>query len=128
MALTQPDIRPYAWRKYELAAPWSVKWLGQTYNIPKGFRHDGASIPRLVWSLSGLRPDGLLRAAALLHDALYRYGGRLPRGWGPEVLFSRKEADAAFYGLMIEAGVPKWRAWMAWRAVRLFGRWSWKTS
>ena len=126
--LTQPDIRPYAWRKYELASAWSVEWEGATYSIPEGFRHDGASVPRPVWSLTGLRPDGLLRAAALLHDALYRHGGRLPKGWGPQVPISRKDADRAFYGLMIEAGVPRWRAWTAWRAVRVFGRWSWKRS
>ena len=32
--------------------------------IPKGFVYDGASVPRLVWTLSGILPDGLIRAAA----------------------------------------------------------------
>lgn len=124
--LVQPDIRPIAWRRYRLAEDWSVEWDGETFHVPEGFEHDGASVPRPAWSLSGLRPDGLLRAAALLHDVFYGCGGELPPGWGPDRLFTRKEADRAFYALMIEAGVPRWRAWVAYRAVRLGGRWSWQ--
>src|SRR5690606_37335397 len=48
--------------------------------VPAGFEHDGASVPRLLWTLSGAAPDGLHRAAALVHDFNYRHRGRLPRG------------------------------------------------
>ncbi len=126
MALTQPDIVPYGWRKYELDETWSVSWRGLRFTIPKGFRHDGASIPRIAWTISGLTPDGLLRAAALLHDALYRYAGRMPESMGPAIEISRSDADTAFYELMVEAGVPRWRAWVAWAGVRVGGRWSWR--
>lgn len=121
--LTQPDIRPVAWRLYRLHEAWSVEWRGTRIEVPEGFEHDGASVPRLTWTLSGLTPDGLLRAAALAHDWLYRHGGAPP---GLERALSRSEADAMFYDLMVEAGVPRWRAYVAWSAVRSGGWWSWR--
>ena len=127
MAISQPDIRPIAWRKYRLEQTWAHKWKDWTLRIQAGFLHDGASIPRWAWSLSGLRPDGLIRAAALAHDALYRYGGKLPMHWIlPAKTFTRKEADGLFYDLMREAGISRWRAYVAYKAVRAGGWASWK--
>lgn len=120
----QPDIRPTGRRKYELLHDYFVVVVvddghKETIVVPQGFTHDGASVPRLAWTLSGLTPDGPIRAAALLHDYAYRLKG---------VLFSvptkRKDADKLFLDLMRAAGVSKYRSWMAYRFVRLFGpRW-----
>ena len=46
-------------------------------SIKKGFTHDGASVPRLLWSITGIRPDGPIRAGALVHDWIYIHAGRL---------------------------------------------------
>lgn len=40
--------------------------------IPKGFKFDGASIPRIFWGL--LSPTGLLLIPGLLHDYAYKFG------------------------------------------------------
>ncbi len=126
MGLVQPDIRPIAWRRYRLERAWEHEWREWTIRVEEGFVHDGASVPWWAWSVSGLRPDGLIRAAALAHDAIYRHHGRLPNGWiEPRRIFTRREADKLFYDLMIEAGIARWRAYLVYRAVRLGGRRAW---
>ena len=63
---------------YEVAAPFffeSTSLDGTTFRLylPKGFRSDLASTPRLTWLL-GYRPDGFLLIPGLFHDFLYRHG------------------------------------------------------
>ena len=137
--LEQPDIRPISDTHYRLEQDYEYTWFWrQHYNalkIPAGFVADGASVPRIAWTLSGLRPDGLLRAAALLHDAHYRYKGRLPEGWHTYIEYDewqpvmtewrRKEADQLFLQVMKQAGMKAWRAKMAYYAVRSFGWMAW---
>ena len=122
---------------YELIFPYVYEDKGKRFRIviPVGFRHDGASVPRLVYTLSGLTPDGPIRAAALVHDFLYRYDGRLPDGsilielspdqWVPYQLeFSRKQADQLFLRLMKLSGIRWSQRWVAYLAVRIGGpRW-----
>lgn len=91
-----------------------------TIVIPEGFRCDLASVPRLVWWL--IAPFELSLAAPLVHDFLYRYGGMLASG---QVLI-RAEADTLFRELMEREHVPAWRRFLAYWAVRLFGRSSWR--
>jgi hypothetical protein len=62
----QPDIEPIQGGKYKLREDYSYETEitpGRfvKISINKGFEYDGASVPRITWSLSGLRPDGLLR-------------------------------------------------------------------
>jgi hypothetical protein len=82
--------------------------------VPKGFKFDLASIPRLFWRLTAPHELGL--AGPLVHDYLYRHGGYVPSG-----NFSRSDADWIFFNIMREARVPAWRRWIAYIAVRLFG-------
>ena len=120
----QPDMRPVRRGKYELMKDYAVIIITEDRNkkrlkIHAGFQSDGASVPRIAWSISGLTPDGMLRAGALMHDYLYRI-----RGHFLSAPTKRKDADKVFYDLMIAAGVARYRAWIAYRAVRLFGpRW-----
>lgn len=140
--LLQPDIRPVRTGIYRLTDPYRYVWkdrdIVHRITVFKGFEHDGASVPRIVWTLSGLRPDGLIRAAALVHDWLYVFKGKLPKGsyqhkeagtdWmNVTETWTRKQADQMFRRLMKEAGVPAYRRWLAYRAVRLFGWWYWNT-
>jgi hypothetical protein len=43
-----------------------------------GFEYDKASVPRWAWAIA--RPDGPWEAAALFHDRLYLFKGKLPLG------------------------------------------------
>ena len=126
----QPDIRPIAEGRYRLNETFKVVWQGWRFVIPAGFEHDGASVPRLAWTLSGIRPDGLIRAAALIHDALYQHAGDMPRRWvRPEHrTFTRAEADWVFYEVMAAAGVGWWKRNVAYTAVRVGGWLAWRSS
>ena len=85
--------------------------------IPAGFASDGASVPRFFWRLVFPPGDHKALKAAFVHDFLYRTH---PAGWTREV------ADLLFLKLLIEEGMPKFRAALAWIGVRLFGGAAWK--
>jgi hypothetical protein len=134
--MRQPLIIPVSEREYELvedyAYVWYIRGLRREIMACKGFRHDGASVPRLLWTLIGLRPDGLVRAAALLHDYLYRHGGVLPLGcmWVEQDMdprpWTRKDADRLFARVMRESGVSKLKRRLAYLGVRVGGRRAWR--
>lgn len=79
-------------------------------HIPAGYEWDGATIPRVFWSLVGGPFDLQIVAASLVHDWLY-----FTRLW------DRKKADRALRDLMVAAGAPQKRARVIYRAVRVFG-------
>jgi len=59
-------------RTWELVENWHYTLSdGVELVIPKGFRFDGASIPRPFWAI--LNPIGLLLIPGLLHDYGYKY-------------------------------------------------------
>ncbi len=59
-------------RQWELIENWHYKLNPEVeLVIPKGFRFDGASIPRPFWAI--LSPIGLLLIPGLLHDYAYKY-------------------------------------------------------
>ncbi len=92
--------------------------------IPKDFEFDLASIPRFFWRF--VAPFELSIAAPLIHDYLYRYQGKIPSKYiSDDHIFTRKQADKIFLHLMIDEGVPNWKAKIAYRAVRIFGRRAW---
>lgn len=64
---------------------------------------------RGVTGLNGINrePD---TAAAVLHDFLYR-GALLPR----------EQADRVFFNALRSSGIARWRAWLMFLGVRLFG-------
>lgn len=146
MPVNHPNIEPITDKLYRLERNFSYTWkmpwrkkgsvLVQRIIIPKGFLYDGASVPRLVWTISGIRPDGLIRAAALVHDYLYRHKGILPEGkylylnsnktWhNLYTLWNRKLSDKLFIRIMREAGMKKYKRRIAYIAVRIFGKRSW---
>lgn len=47
-------------------------WCYRGYLIPQGFVTDGASVPRVLWSM--IPPLGPIRYAAFLHDFGYQHG------------------------------------------------------
>ena len=124
--LEPPDARPIAGGKYRLHGDYTYESLGPTpftMTVPDGFIWDGSSVPRFLWTISGITPDGLMRAGALIHDYLYRNGGVVSTC---TVKFSRKDADVLFYTINRQAGCNWWTAIRAYRAVRLFGWLAWR--
>lgn len=89
---------------------------GQTVTVPKGFRCDGMSVPRLLWWLVSPAIHPQTVAASILHDWLCRTTCHN---------YNRKQADELFLSLMLACGFTCWRAWLAYAGVRLFGGGSW---
>ena len=121
--LIQPDIRPVkeSGELYVLYQPFFFEINGKSITITQGFRLDGASVPRALWSVMFPR-DGIHRAAACIHDYLYECKGKLPEG----IEYTRLEADSAFKELLTMYGVKNWQVLAAYKAVRLFGNSYWK--
>lgn len=124
--------------EYLLVRDWDYVWregeLRHRIRIPCGDEHDGASVPRLAWTVAGITPDGLIRAAALLHDWLYKWRGAVPLYYAAEPMgdwrrtvrvFTRSESDALFRRVMAEAGVGAIRRRIAYLGVRAGGWWAW---
>jgi len=65
---------------------------GTWTEVPKHFECDGASIPRIVWTLAG-HPFGVFLLDAIVHDWLYVQARKLGR---PERKVARKQADDLF--------------------------------
>lgn len=146
--ILDPLPRPW-WRpSYVLRADYTATWRardGRTLRLtaPAGFRSDGSSewllvpllgllhaLPWLAW-LFGVGADGPHRAAALVHDYLYRNRDQIALIARPGFLvredyvaYNRADADHAFLALALAAGMPRWRAWPRWAALRLVG-WAW---
>lgn len=91
--------------------------------IRKGFKYDGASVPKFFAGIVGFMPDGIHRPAALLHDYLYEHKGKLQPIGGFN--YTRKEADKLFYKILKKVGVKSWHAKLAYWAVRLGGGLYW---
>lgn len=92
---------------------------GIELQIPEGRTTDLSSIPRFLWWL--IAPFELSIEAPVVHDELYRNGGRHLGG-----VVDRATADWIFREIMIAERVPAWRYTLAYRGVRLFGRWRWR--
>ena len=119
----QPAVRVQPDGLYELTEDYRYR----AFLIPSGFRWDGASVPRLFWTLTGVRPGGRILGASCIHDALYRYGGEVPVSWNDPIRYwSRKEADQLFRKMMKGAGIGWLQCHRAYWAVRMFGGRSWK--
>ena len=71
--------------------------------IPSGFSTDGASIPRLLWSLLGINPfSPKIITAAICHDFIFN----------PIICKNPREADGLMIKICKEHGMSKWHATM----------------
>lgn len=80
--------------------------------VPKGFKIDFATIPRIFWSI--IAPIGKWTLPSVLHDYLYDCGYK----YG----ISRKQADKIFYDAMVKSHVARIIANVMWFCVRVFAR------
>jgi len=95
------------------------------FTVPKGFRTDFASVPRIFQAL--IPKNGSHDAAAIVHDYLYRYKPLVP---SPAPLrsmqrISRRDADRLFRRIMRELGTNCIRYNLMYAAVRIMGWVEW---
>ena len=92
---------------------------GKVIIIPKGFKWDLASVPRLIWWL--MSPDVDSEIAYLIHDYIYRYQ-----------ILPRKECDDEMYKWAMVTNGTKGISmrnidnWLRWKVVIMFGKISYK--
>ena len=119
---------------HELARDFTVYWNGRVWTVPEGFYSDGASIPRIAYSLAGGPYSDTSIYAAFLHDWLYcvharNWMDRLghlrhhERGWRlareeRDDPMTKREVDRLFHQLLPHCGQPKYRAAYFYAAVR----------
>ncbi len=86
--------------------------------VPKGFKFDGSSIPRIVWTLLGESPmRGPHVHASVVHDYVYRT---------PSVDVLRKESDDLYFRMCVEHGMGREKAFLMWAFIRIAGFFSYK--
>ncbi len=94
-------------RLWRLVKP--LKYIGsKIIEVPIGFVTDGASVPKIFWSI--FDPTGPYLKAAVIHDYLYN-----------TKMFSRKMCDDLFLEAMKASGVGFFTRQTIYRAVRLGG-------
>jgi hypothetical protein len=80
------------------------------HKIPEGFKTDLASVPRLLWPLfSPVQYEIILPST--IHDFFYK------NNFG----YTRKEIDSIFYWALIDNGISKFKAYVFFVGVRMFG-------
>ncbi len=135
----RPDVLDEGFRQKTLHSPYQYRWRQNGREVrltaPAGLQYNGASVPRLVWSLY---PPHALDKAAVFHDMIYHRGGVMRPGeheylddegqWvdvGGQ--WTRSAADGLFFRqLRADPDGPGWFGRrVAYRAVRLFGGGRW---
>ena len=104
-------------RLRRLVGDWRIVYRGEEYVVPSGFETDGASIPILLVPICGSRFEKPRLYAAIVHDALYA---------GVDQEATRADADDLYRDLQIALGIPRWKAYLEWRVLRLFGWIHWR--
>ena len=100
------SIVPNSW---VLDHPVSVTRHGvHAFTVPAGFKTDLASVPRPFWLITNGK-TGRHQRGSVAHDWLCT-----------TKIMSAKEAAKVFLDIMIQDGVPKWRAKSMYRAVLWF--------
>lgn len=140
----QPDIRPIGNGLYKVFTPVTYhvvlcfgstkeRQFGRTMllqvSFEAGYICDGQSSPPISWTLGRMLPDGLVRKAALIHDALYHTkGNRINRKKvmlsleGEEFVLSRKCCDQIYKAVYEDSAPGETRkARVGYRVLRLFG-------
>lgn len=98
---------------WELMLPfvYSSSLLKDFIIVPPGFVTDFASVPRVPFIYSML--GNQVHEAAVLHDWVYSPKCKEP--------WTREQADDVLYEAAVLSGIPKYKAWLIWFAVRCFG-------
>jgi len=82
--------------------------------LKRGFVTNGASIPKIFWSILSSPFDGPIIYAACVHDGLYT-----------KRTLPRKECDKLLIEMARENGYSKIKSFLVYNAVRIFGGSHW---
>lgn len=119
------DSHPGVRKMYELLGDLLVEINGHVLRIPKGFRFDGSSVPRLLrWIVDS---DDLGHLAPAVHDYLFRFGGYFYCDrTGELVRLGRFESDRVYLKVAKQDGAIPWRRRVAYAGL-FVGSWTqWK--
>ena len=99
----------------------TIKYKENIYKfpIPKGYRWDGATIPRMFWRLIGSKTDPRFLIPSMVHDILCENKHY--------VNYNRYLADKVFERLLYIADVPAFTRWLMFHSVDNFQKFNkWK--
>ena len=110
-------------RHWEVVKDFHYSMLGQNYVIPKGFRFDGASVPKFLAQF--LSPVGVLLIGGLIHDYGYKYETLLLKNKKTIGIKTQKWMDSTFRDINIEVNGFWFLNYLAYWALRLGGFVAW---
>jgi hypothetical protein len=93
---------------------------GEWVYVPAGYLTDGATVPRLFWSL--LPPWGVYGQAAVVHDVVCEYLSITVNGMPRSI--TRKMCDEILFEAMAVLEVPAYKRRIIEIGVNAFRRWS----
>lgn len=108
---------PHNGKTIRLLEPIRINVKGNEYVVPEGYESEGMSVPRALWSIISPAIDNRTLKSALGHDWLYE-----------NHVCTRKESDDWFLDSLIKDGFPRWKAWLSYVGVRMFGWRHWSNA
>ena len=110
-------------RRWEITKDFHYSLNGENFIIPKGFKFDGASVPKFLAQF--LSPVGLLLIGGLIHDYGYKYETLLRKNKTTNGIRSQKRMDKTFRDINIEVNGFYFLNYLAYWALRLGGWVAW---
>ena len=110
-------------RHWEVVKDFHYSLRGENYVIPKGFKFDGASVPKFLAQF--LSPVGLLLIGGLVHDYGYKYETLLLKNGKTIGKKSQKWMDMTFRDINIEVNGFYFLNYLAYWALRIGGFVAW---
>ena len=111
MEITELKTTPIDDKYWEVMEDYYYKTSRGIIRVPKGFRTDYASVPRIFRNI--INSYGKHGRAAVVHDWLYSSQCKID--------VTREEADKIFLEIMKECGVGSIKRNLMYRMVRIFG-------
>ena len=111
MEITELKTTPIDDKYWEVMEDYYYKTSRGIIRVPKGFRTDYASVPRIFRNI--INSYGKHGRAAVVHDWLYSSQC--------EINVTRAEADKIFLEIMVEWNVKKYKRILMYILVRIFG-------
>lgn len=97
-------LKPFCKDKFELIEDYSFECGFGVVNVPKGYKTNGANIPRLFWSIYPPNSPEYL-SAVVIHDYLCDKAYQNDKNYEDFIL-----ADKVFFIALKELGVDKFKA------------------
>ena len=110
-------------RHWEVAKDFNYSINKQNFVIPKGFKFDGASVPKFLAQF--LSPVGVLLIGGLIHDYGYKYETLLLKNGKTIGIKSQQWMDKTFRDINIEVNGFYFLNYLAYWALRIGGWVAW---